>query len=201
MVNFYFQEKIKEELQNFIEEDIEIVEEELDQQFLSDSFVDFSQKIALGYAAGYFLYKTILKGKSHCANCKEAFITSHVDDDQVENTLMRAKDFKEGALTRPSVLGNTVFKLAEDFFSMHYSKLSGKKGITEKMTQLIIKKLIEKIPDITQCHLSIIIRRFVTARLMWKLNNETSHEIEAQKVVISNEANSSRTMKAKNTIK
>ena len=70
--------------------------------------------------------------------------------------------------------------------------------LTEPLTNKIVEKLNDARPDqLPQCHLKIIIRRFINGRIHWWLNQETEENKDSEKDYLKSEAMSSKTQKSK----
>ena len=70
--------------------------------------------------------------------------------------------------------------------------------ITKPLTKKIVTKLNDARPgELPQCHLEIIIQRFINARIHWWLEQETYDDKQSGKNYLKNEAMSSKTQKTK----
>ena len=82
------------------------------------------------------------------------------------------------------------------FFFNYRDDLKGGE-ITEPLTRKILTKLNDARPELPQCHLEIIIRRFINGRIHWWLQQETDENKEMEKDYLKSEAMSSKTQKSK----
>lgn len=149
---------------------------------------------ALARLSGYVLFKTIKK--NGCKSCTEYYTASH-EIEQSVNSLIDHTDYKPGALTRPSIIGNTVFQQAELIFRLNRKKLCSKPRMGERMTELILTNLQANFGDLPKCHLKLIFKRFVKIRFHFWINFQNTIDQREQKYRIVGESNSSRSMKAK----
>ena len=113
-------------------------EEDDDATFIKDmintqnSQLDSLDKNSLAYLTGYILKHTIMLS-SKCETCRIAF-TSNVDSPlQEANTLISIKDYRAGALVRPSEVANAMFERAEKIFRSQRDSLAGQKMIWNKI--------------------------------------------------------------------
>ena len=63
---------------------------------------------ALAYFAGYLLHKTIMS-RSECTTCQEYFVADE-NDQQLCNELIRLRDYRVGALCRPTKVANEMIE-------------------------------------------------------------------------------------------
>ena len=187
-----------------IEDSNEIISNEND-DITSDEDSEFLEQVsnevtneehALARLSGYVLYKTIKKTTCNCRTCIDYYTTSH-ETEQSVNSLIDHTDYKPGALTRPSEIGNAVFKQAEIVFRLNRKKLCGKPKMGQKMTELILQNLPVNFGNLPKCHLELIFKRFVKIRFHFWINFQNSIDQRDQKYLIVGESNSSRSMKAK----
>ena len=138
---------------------------------------------------------------SKCETCRIAF-TSNVDSPlQEANTLISIKDYRAGALVRPSEVANAMFEKAEKIFRSQRDSLAGQKMIWNKMTTMILEVLKEEFTEVPTCHLRIIFHRFVKARFHFWADFTDIRSQKEQKKNIDSEANSSRTSKRMKAIR
>ena len=82
------------------------------------------------------------------------------------------------------------------FFS-HRDNLKGDE-IIKPLTKKIVAKLNDARPgELPQCHLKIIIQRYITGRIHWWLEQETYDDKQKGKNYLKSEAMSSKTQKTK----
>ena len=87
---------------------------------------DFAETNGLAYLGGHMLKHTILLN-SKCITCTKAFTVGVEEDQQECNALITEKEFKSGALTRPSVLANALFKRADKLFKANRQNIEKQK--------------------------------------------------------------------------
>ena len=104
-------------------------------------------------------------------------------------------EFKEGALTRPSKLGNQIFRHAEKMFRGANLAFSKQKKITNVLTNQIVADLKKNFPNIPQRHLNLIFHRFVNARLHFDAEHIDNEFIEKNAEIIKGKAMASKTAK------
>ena len=134
---------------------------------------------------------------SKCDKCLEFYVTKELNDGKVCNTLVQFKEFKEGSMVRLNPMGDWLFKVIEGIFQLYRDKLKG-----EEITEPITKKILEKVEtarsgQLPQCHLKMIIQRFLNGRIHWWTADETEKNKESEKEYLKNEAMSSKTQKSK----
>ena len=180
----------------------------IDMAFLeTNEITDFAETTALAFLGGYML-KHVILGKTRrkgninikknfkvCQLCAKAFIADPETDDQVENTLIRMKEFKEGALCRPTRLGNKAFLFAEQLIRSANLEYSKQTGLCDLLTKKIVDGIKENYPDAPTCHLRPIFRRFTNARLNFDGDYIESHLTVKNKKEIKGKANASKTSK------
>ena len=167
---------------------------EIDMSFVKSYKLNLAEEASLSFLNGYFLSKIILKKQKPCQECCKAFITD-LSDDQTVNSLINQLEFKEGALTRPSKLGNQIFRHAEKMFRGANLAFSKQKKITDVLTNQIVEDLKKNFPNIPQCHLNLIFRRFVNARLHFDAEHIDNEFIEKNAEIIKGKAMASKTAK------
>ena len=100
-------------------------------------------------------------------------------------------------MVRLNDMGDWFVRVAEDIFQLYRDKLKGGE-ITKPLTKKILQKVNEEKPDqIPQCHLKMIIQRFLNGRIHWWLQQETAENKETEKDYLKNESMSSKTQKSK----
>ena len=156
--------------------------------------MNLAEEASLSFLNGYFLGKIVLKKKKPCNECCKAFVTD-LDDDQVVNSLIDQLEYKEGALTRPSKVGNQIFRHAEKIFRGAKTTFSKQKKLTDSLTSQIVADVKKKFPNIPQCHLNVIFRRFVNARLHFDADHIDNEFIEKNAEIIKGKAMASKTAK------
>ena len=150
------------------------------------------------WVGGFTLKQTILY-KSYCKNCIQYFVCKAEEDQQPLNHLISMREYKIGALTHPSKSANKMFKIADEIF--HVNKRKVKDDIINAMTKLIIDDVLQQISDIPQCHLRVIINKFVIT--LWNISHkyQTTSELQSNKTLTKDSSNASKSMKAKYDIK
>ena len=142
---------------------------------------DISEICALSYLTGYLLRKTICT-QSKCEKCKTAFVADE-HDEQMTNELIRLRDYKKGALCRPTEIGNKMFQVAEKVFRHLQEKLiyQKKSRLGDKIASAIILQWKENFPQVPSCHFKTMANRFSKIRLLF-YGAYSSHQLElAQK--------------------
>ena len=162
--------------------------------------MDFSEMAALANLAGYILYHTILT-TSKCKTCMKSFVEGEDDEPQGVNGLIDSRDLSDygTGLTRPNTLANKMFLTAEETFRLHRNDLKGQVKLTDKFKFLILRSLRQKY-EFPECHIKIIIGRFVRCREYFWGNHRTEIVQDVNKAVIASEANASWTTAAMNKI-
>ena len=153
---------------------------------------DISEICALSYLTGYLLLKTICN-QSKCEKCK-ALLVADENDTQPCNQLIRLRDYKLGALCRPTELGNSMFQLAENVFRVQQEKLIHQKKtrLGDKISSAIILQWKENFPQATTCHFKTMANRFAKIRLLF-FGSFTSRQLEvAQRKKLAGASNASQ---------
>ena len=86
--------------------------------------------------------------------------------------------------------------MAEQLFRLHTKNLISQSDIVNKMTEYIVKKIKEKFEDVPECHLKILMTRWVYIRYQFLATFEGSKAKVKQKNEIMASSNASKSMKA-----
>ena len=97
--------------------------------------------------------------------CALAFVVDFEKDDQEVNSLITAREYKAGALVRPSRLANAMFKRLEGIFRSLSDTFAKRKSINDILTVAFIKEAKENFPQAPDCHFDLMFRRFAKIRL------------------------------------
>ena len=186
------------ELKNESNEKDEICDQIL--ETADSQILDFDDLCSLASLCGYILHHTI-RTKSKCKTCKGAFCSIESDEPQVENTLIDTRDIHDDffGLVRPTVLANEIFVEAEKVFKAARDSLKAQKKIQDKLIDLILAKISEKFtfPD---CHIKVIIRRFIKCRLFFWGEFRNQETTSVNKANIDSAAAASRTTEQMNSV-
>ena len=159
---------------------------------------DTAEKSSLGYFAGYILKKTIcskIDGK-FCQKCEKYFITGMELDDTL-NSFIKLKEFRNCHLLRPSFVAHKIFEKAELIFRAKFSAFdSNESGLIDKLTELMLDKLVSDFQDVPMCHFKSILKRIVKVRFIFDAEQEDQNLQIVHKKTITSEANASKTAKA-----
>ena len=147
---------------------------------------------ALAYLAGYLLHKTIMT-RSKCKTCQEAFVGDE-NDEQAANELIRLRDYRVGALCRPTELANKMVQWAENVFRGEQEKLMKQKQsrIGDKITSILKIHWEKHYPEAPKCHLKILAGRFAKLRLHFYGVHMTRKLVVKQKNKLTKESRASR---------
>ena len=166
---------------------------------------DISEINALAYLTGYLLLKTICR-QSKCQKCQASLVADQ-NDAQLCNQIIRLKDYKLGALCRPTELGNQMFQLAENVFRVQQQQLmhQKKKRLGDKIGSAIILQWKANFPEAPSCHFKTMANRFAKIRLLFfgafssrKLEREMSTEEKKEIIGASHASESTVTLHAPN---
>ena len=113
--------------------------------------------------SGYILRKTILS-QSECDICGNYMVTNEVTNKSAYE-LINKRDYKVGALTRPTQAAIQIFQYAEANFKHLRGEMQGSKTFSIDLTNRIIKNINEKMENVPQCHLKLIVSRWVRGRI------------------------------------
>ena len=152
---------------------------------------DIAEVNALAYLTGYLLLKTVVHSK--CAKCIEEFVADE-NDEQLCNELIRMRDYRVGALCRPTIFANNLTQIAEKVFRREQDRLKNQKKerLGDKITSKILLQWENDSPEVPKCHLKIIAARFAKLRLHF-FGTFTSRRLEKnQKKKLVQESNASR---------
>ena len=173
-------------------------DDELDRAFFDESNpyeLNLAEKCSLIHFGGYVLKKTILT-KSKCVKCISYFVTNEISKN-VTHTIINERDYVAGALTRPSETACRMFEAAEETFRKYVKNWHKDENCATKLSTTIILKLVSLIEDVDQCHLKIIIDRFVRARLHFWNDYENRRLKPMNAENIKSAANASKSSKGK----
>jgi hypothetical protein len=166
--------------------------------------LDFMEQNSLYYFGGYIIKKTVA-GKVKCNACYNYYVKKETDD--VEGTTLLDLGtlltmFKSyGRLICLTDSGYDLFMVCEQMFRLREDQFYGKKYLGKSLTRDMVAMLPHNYPDIPSCHSSIIIRRFVKARLLFWAKFKSQKLLVEQEDLIVGEANSSKTMKFRCAVK
>ena len=126
---------------------------------------DISEINGLAYLSGYMLRSTICK-QSKCEECKQAFVADETDEQRC-NELIRLREYKVGALCKPSKLANDMMQLAEKVFRAEQEKLKCQKKVRlgDKIGSKIELHWKSNFPEVPKCHVKLLASRFAKTRL------------------------------------
>ena len=158
---------------------------------------DFAEACSLAYLAGVILNRTICTASS-CKTCQNAYISCVDDEEQDEaNQLILYKELDTGKLVRPTVLANSMFKIAESVFKEERGKVKKNKGnILNILTTTAVQVIKEKLEGLPTCHLYLIIFRFIRARLFFWSELDNGRLQTDQSAMIENESFASKSTRA-----
>ena len=152
---------------------------------------------SFNYFNGYILRKTILS-QSKCDKCSDALVTRNANSQNSAHTLIKMREFKPGALIRPSCKAISIFNICEQNFQNYRDKWNLRKDYAPKLTKHIIANVNEHIKDVPQCHLKIIVYRWVRARIHKASKFDTEKYSKSNK---QNSGHSSKTAARKEIVK
>ena len=153
-------------IEKFLEE--EKKEDQLDIENLKElkvTPIGFFEESALAHITGYLLLHTILTKRSKCKDCVAAYVVNFENDNQEVNSIIAARDYKEGALTRPSELANKLFQRLENIFRSLSDSFANQKNLTDILTAAFKKDAKENFPDAPDCCFELMFCRFSKIRL------------------------------------
>ena len=154
---------------------------------------DVAEVNALAYLTGYLLYKTIVSSQSKCKTCQEHFVGDE-NDDQLWNELIRMKDYRIGALCRPTELANKMVKRAENLFRAEQDNLKHQKKtrLGDRMTSKLLLQWRTHFSDAPKCHLKLLATRFAKIRLHFYGVYLTKNLVTKQKKKLAKESRGSK---------
>ena len=128
---------------------------------------DISEINGLAYLSGYMLRSTICN-QSKCDECQKAFVAAETDD-QSCNELIRLREYKKGALCKPTKLANDMLQLAEKVFRCEQERLKWQKKVrlADKITSKLELHWRSSFPMVPKCHIKTIAARFAKIRLQF----------------------------------
>ena len=157
---------------------------------------DFAEACSLAYLAGVIVYRTICT-QSFCQTCKNFFVSFIDDEEQDEvNELIVYKELDTGTLVRPTVLGNSVFQIAEAVFREERGKVKNMTKILNILTSAAVKAVNQKVEGVPACHLYKILFRFIRARLFFWGEFDNGVLQTDQQQIIESESFASKTSRA-----
>lgn len=198
LIDFDSFRKVLENEQN---EEEEVIENLLDANI---SLENISEKNSLAYLAGMILKRTILKANKVCNACSSAFISKEQGTNEDYEDLISLKEFKNGALTKPTKIAFEMFYDSEAIFRSNESVVGqNDRLIGNKITTNVLQFLREKFKQVPDCHMDKIFTRFIRARLCFEGKEKTRNLFEKKSIQkeAEAEANASRTTKALKIVK
>ena len=183
----------------------QLTETEEDDTFYEKTKIDFDPKDgSFVYFCGYILKKTIL-GRSECKlvlnNCIGQWITKVINTENELYMMIDQREYKEGALTRPSLKAIEMFTIAEKVFRAHRDEWKNEKDVATKLTDRALRIIEDTYSSVKKCHLRIIIARFMRSRLHFYASFETRKELPKNAANIKSAANASKSTAAKQVFK
>ena len=158
---------------------------------------DFVEGCSLAYLTGVILHRTICTSL-YCKTCQNSYV-SHVNDEEQDeaNELILYKELDEGRLVRPTVLANSMFKIAESVFKEERGKVKKlKTNILNILTKTAVKVIKNNLEGLPTCHIDKIIFRFIRARLFYWSDLDNGRLQTDQKELIDNESFASKSTRA-----
>ena len=142
---------------------------------------DIAELNALAYITGYLLRKTICS-QSKCDLCKSVFVADE-NDQQMNNQLIRLRDYRLGALCRPTEVANKMFQQAENIFRVVQEKLISQKKtrLGDKISSAILLHWKAEFPQLPTCHLKVMANRFAKVRLLF-FSSYATHHLETREM-------------------
>ena len=195
-------ENAKELLNETTNDNIDIDDEDKDELKINNiedirAFLNHSEFEEGGFTHhnGFILYKTVLGRKQPCDVC-HTYFAADLNEDIAAHELIKLKDFKAGALQRPSAAAIKIFDYAEAVFLLHYEKLYSQSDIFNKMTKIILEEVTKKFDGAPKCHLKKIISKFVFCRWirLTELEDSRKKRDKEQKALNKSNASASRSM-------
>ena len=134
------------------------------EMIIGDKMVkDFAEECSLAHVIGYLLKKTICT-KSKCADCQETF-TMEKNNGADWQTLLIEKCYTPDALTFPSEVAYRIFSMCEASFLENVRNILLIDDFVDELVGQIYPKVIEAHPQIPQCHLKLLLKRFFKIRV------------------------------------
>ena len=179
----------------------QLTEAEEDDTYFETFKIEFDPKDgSFVYFCGYVLRKTIL-GKSECKECICQWVTTKVDSKNELHMLINLREYKEGALVRPSHKAVDMFTIAEQVFRAHRDEWKKESNAATKLTDRALTIIENSYSTVKKCHLRIIISRFLRARLHFYASFETRKEVPKNDTNIRSAANASKSTAANQAFK
>ena len=160
-----------------VQKDVDDTEEVVFDYFKDVDFKpeDFSEENATAYFAGYVLGHNITKekkrgkkNKSACATCEAVLVAKTDDEEQESCALIDLREYKKGSLVTPSETANQIFQLVEATFrKVRDSYAEENKNLKSRITTEALIQINLKITTAPQCHLELLVSKFIEARLNW----------------------------------
>ena len=111
---------------------------------------------------GYVLLETVCK-QSKCEICSSVFTSNQPT--KVYHRFVKECDFTGKALCYATEAGYMMFSACEAIFQANKDKMYQKKWLINKFSKAAVKRVKESMPDLPQCHLTIVIKRYFKIRL------------------------------------
>ena len=155
-------------------------------------------EMIISFIGGGVLAKVLTK--PNCVKCISFWEETSETSNHILNALIECKEYAPDALVRPSDVAHLIFKYIDDLFEGNREKELEKKGLVDAFLIFVMEKVSERYENIPDCHFKAIVKKSITWKWYHYTNFLNSEYLEVNRYEIEQEANASKTSKARSLI-
>ena len=152
----------------------------------------------ISFIGGGVLAKVLTK--PNCVKCITFWEETSETSNHILNALIECKEYAPDALVRPSDIAHLIFQYIDDLFEGNREKELEKKGLVDAFLIFVMEKVSERYENIPDCHFKAIVKKSITWKWYHYTNFLNSEYLEVNRYEIEQEANASKTSKARSLI-
>ena len=152
----------------------------------------------ISFIGGGVLAKVLTK--PNCVKCISFWEETSETSNHILNALIECKEYAPDALVRPSDIAHLIFQYIDDLFEGNREKELEKKGLVDAFLIFVMDKVSERYENIPGCHFKAIVKKSITWKWYHYTNFLNSEYLEVNRHEIEQEANASKTSKARSLI-
>ena len=152
----------------------------------------------ISFIGGGVLAKVLTK--PNCVKCITFWEETSETSNHILNGLIESKEYAPDALVRPSDIAHLIFQYIDDLFEGNREKELEKKGLVDAFLIFVMEKVSERYENIPDCHFKAIVKKSITWKWYHYTNFLNSEYLEVNRHEIEQEANASKTSKARSLI-
>ena len=166
---------------------------------------ELHDEMVVSFIGGGVLKKVLigddpLVPKSKCTKCIEFWTATTETSNHVLNALIRQKEYRPDAMVTPSDVGHLIFQYADELFVQNRGKFVDQKGLIDAFVTFLIERISERFEGIPDCHFRAIFKKSITGKWHHYSKFLNSEFIQVNRDEIDQEANASRSTKARSLI-